>query len=301
MIEVLTSGRIQKFVPCNPHYSSYSEAHKAHYTTRTVAYHRTPKMGKLLDCISPREEEFIASQKVFFVATAPLSPHHFINVSPKAPGTSLVVLGPKKVAYADLTGSGAEAAANVQENGRVTIMFVNIEEGPAKILRLYGSARVVSAKTAERSLVQKFPTSITQSLGFRAIFVVDVERVSSSCGYSMPILTHVKYRSSLDEWFCKRGQDGMDAYRLEKNSFSINGLNSHCSLDGGVDESIMAVRKDGYILGVMKNSQVSSSLKKYLVKTSKRIAVKVERYMTQHLYLTCLTTLVVGIAIGKAA
>ena len=99
-------------------------------------------MGCLKERISSKEEAFIASQKVFFVATSPLSADQYINVSPKAPGTSLVVLGPNKVAYADLTGSGAEACANVQENGRMTIMFVNIEEGPPEILRLYGSARV---------------------------------------------------------------------------------------------------------------------------------------------------------------
>lgn len=69
-------------------------------------------MGKVLPCLSSREVEFISSQRVFFVATAPLSSEGRVNVSPKAPGSSLVVLDPTKVAYADLTGSGAETAAH---------------------------------------------------------------------------------------------------------------------------------------------------------------------------------------------
>ena len=90
-------------------------------------------MGKVLEEIGSAETEFVAKQKVFFVATAPLDPDHHINISPKAPGDSLVILGPKKVAYADLCGSGCETAAHVLENGLMTIMMCNLEEGPPKI------------------------------------------------------------------------------------------------------------------------------------------------------------------------
>ena len=100
-------------------------------------------MGKVLDEIGPSEEEFISKQKVFFVGTAPLSAEHHVNVSPKAPGSSVKVLGPHKVAYADLTGSGSEAAAHVLENQRMCLMFCNLEEGPPKIVRLHGKAEMI--------------------------------------------------------------------------------------------------------------------------------------------------------------
>jgi len=56
-----------------------------------------------------------SQQRVFFVATAPLSADAYINISPKG-GDAFRVLGPLEVAYQDYTGSGAETAAHLQEN-----------------------------------------------------------------------------------------------------------------------------------------------------------------------------------------
>lgn len=46
------------------------------------------------------------------------------------------------VAYLDLTGSGNETSAHLQENGRMTIMFCSFSEQPL-ILRLYGQGKVI--------------------------------------------------------------------------------------------------------------------------------------------------------------
>lgn len=262
-------------------------------------------MGCLKECISSTEEAFIASQKVFFVATAPLSGDQYINVSPKAPGTSLVVLGPNKVAYADLTGSGAEACANVQENGRMTIMFVNIENGPPKILRLYGSASVIASRKVDKSLLKKFPSSITDSPGFRTVFVLNVDRVTTSCGYSMPVLKFEKYRSALNEWYNKKGRDGLDGYVLEKNSFSINGLESHCSVDGGihVDRSrVKPVERDGYVLGVLDDDEEDSKGRILLSRLGcKQYAKTLERLVKRNLALSCVAIFAVGVGVGIKA
>ena len=75
--------------------------------------------------------------------------------------------------------------------------------------------------------MRRFPPEITGSPGFRAIFVVDVERVSTRCGYSMPVMSFERYRSALDEFVQKKGQSGMNDYRVYKNSFSIDGLPSN--------------------------------------------------------------------------
>jgi len=210
-------------------------------------------MGKLLDSIREHDVEFMANQKVFFVATAPLSPHHHVNVSPKAPGTSLVVLNPHKVAYLDLTGSGSETAAHLAENGRMTILFCHLEEGPPRLMRLHGKAHILLKEQADAELLSKFPSSLTSHPGFRAIYVMDVHRISSSCGYSMPIFNFDRYRTKLDDWCENKGEEGIAEYSLTKNSFSIDGMPSLAVIKSQQQDSnqyrINPKPTDGYIYG----------------------------------------------------
>ncbi|HRD47773.1 MAG TPA: pyridoxamine 5'-phosphate oxidase family protein [Caulobacter sp.] len=93
-------------------------------------------MASTYDALDDRLIAFIKAQKLFFVATAPLSAEGSVNVSPKG-YDSLVVLDAHTVAYLDLGGSGIETLAHVRENGRITLMFCAFE-GQASILRLYG-------------------------------------------------------------------------------------------------------------------------------------------------------------------
>lgn len=215
-------------------------------------------MGKLLEEIGAGETAFIAKQKVFFVATAPLSKDHHVNLSPKAPGSSLVVLGPHKVAYADLTGSGAETSAHVMENQRMTLLFCNLEEGPPKILRLYGTAKLIIKEQVDSRLLESFPEKITESPGFRSIFVLNVERVSSSCGYSLPVMTYQKTRTTLDEYAERKGIDGMNDYCVFNNSFSIDGLPSVAQLRNK-DQLIVPKPEGGYIHGEVKDTSCAAS------------------------------------------
>jgi hypothetical protein len=53
---------------------------------------------------------------------------------------------------------------------------------------------------------------------------VDVERVSDSCGYGVPVMDLVGERDLLRLNALKRGEDGMQAYRAEKNAHSLDGL-----------------------------------------------------------------------------
>ena len=79
-------------------------------------------MAKCYDEITPDLAEWIGQQRMFFVATAPLAAEGLINCSPKGLDT-LRILGPKEVAYMDLTGSGIETVAHVRENGRIVLML----------------------------------------------------------------------------------------------------------------------------------------------------------------------------------
>lgn len=54
--------------------------------------------------------------------------------------------------------------------------------------------------------------------------VVDVERVSDSCGHGVPVMDLVGERDLLRLNAEKQGREGMEAYRAVKNTNSIDGL-----------------------------------------------------------------------------
>lgn len=183
------------------------------------------------------------------MASAPLSAKHHVNVSPKSPGTSVIVLDPHTVAYLDLTGSGSETAAHVLENERLTLMFCNLEEGLPKILRIFGTASFIVQSQVPFQWLERFPSDMVASPGFLGVFKLNVHCISTSCGYSLPVMTYEKHRSVLDEFTNNKGQEGMKEYRLKKNSFSIDGLPSLDHLDHSHDDDKVIVEEptEGYV------------------------------------------------------
>jgi Pyridoxamine 5'-phosphate oxidase len=171
-----------------------------------------------LTAIPPELEAFIKAQHIFFVATAPSEGGH-INLSPKGLDT-LRILSPTRVAYLDLTGSGNETAAHVGQNGRITLMFCAFEGGPG-ILRIYGRGLVVLPVDAEwAQLASAFPTLP----GTRQIVLVEVQRVSRSCGFGVPTMSFEGHRPDMHAWAEKKGQAGLAEYREKKNRVSIDGI-----------------------------------------------------------------------------
>ncbi len=176
-------------------------------------------MGKRFPALQPEHIDFIRRQKVFFVATAALSPDHHVNVSPKGQDT-FRVLSPSRVAYLDLTGSGNETSAHLMENGRITLMFCAFE-GPPMILRLYGRGRVVCHGRAGWDELCRLFESLP---GTRQIIEAEIHLVQTSCGYGVPLLDYVGEREDLARWSQAKGEDGLRAYWEEKNARSIDGL-----------------------------------------------------------------------------
>ncbi len=176
-------------------------------------------MAKIFHELSHDLREWLARQKIFFVATAPLSADAHVNCSPKG-GDTFRVLGDREVAYLDMTGSGIETIAHVRENRRMVIMFCAFE-GPPRIVRLHGRSEVVLPDNLEfGALLQRFP----DHLGARAIIRLAVTRISDSCGYSVPRYDFVDHRDALDRWSDKKGPEGLADYRREKNRVSIDGI-----------------------------------------------------------------------------
>jgi hypothetical protein len=175
-------------------------------------------MGKLYGEIDERNAEWIRRQRVFFVATAPLSGEGHVNLSPKGL-ESLAILGPREVAYVDFVGSGIETAAHLRENGRIVFMFCAFE-GPPRTLRLHGRGEVVEpCDPAWEGLASRLP-SHSQA---RAIVHARIVRIADSCGYGVPLYRYEGQRTQLATWAERKGPEGLCAYVAEHDR-SIDGL-----------------------------------------------------------------------------
>jgi hypothetical protein len=184
-------------------------------------------MGKVYERLDDHLMDFIGRQHLFFVGTAPESPDGHLNVSPKGLDT-FRNLGPKTVAYLDLTGSGIETVAHLRQNGRITIMFCAFDGRPL-ILRLYGRGRVVEPGDPEwDGLIAGFP----EYPGARSVVVVDVGRVADSCGYAVPLYEYKGERSQLIDYANKKGAEGLEEYKAQKNRASIDGIAGLRSAEG---------------------------------------------------------------------
>jgi len=184
-------------------------------------------MGDVFETIPDRMRDFIEAQKLFFVASAP-SGGGRVNLSPKGLDT-LRVLDERTIAYLDFVGSGVETIAHLRENGRIVVMFCAFS-GPPKIVRLHGRGEAVEPGDPRfAGLAAKFPSEP----GVRAVILVNVERVSDSCGYGVPLYEYQGERTALGAWAEKKGTDGLEEYQRTRNAASIDGLPGLRWVSGG--------------------------------------------------------------------
>ncbi|MEH1819476.1 MAG: pyridoxamine 5'-phosphate oxidase family protein [Nostoc sp.] len=176
-------------------------------------------MSKLFDCITNELQDFIAAQHLFFVGSAPLSPTGHVNLSPKG-FNCFRILSPNRVGYLDLTGSGNETSAHLQENGRITFMFCAFEEPPC-ILRLYGQGTTILPSSPDWDSLYSLFLPIP---GTRQIIVADIEKIQTSCGFGIPLYEYQGQRQTLVNWANKKGEEGVREYQQQKNLVSIDGL-----------------------------------------------------------------------------
>src|SRR4051794_9057922 len=186
-------------------------------------------MATLFERIDEHHRRWIAEQSMFFVASAPLSDDGHVNISPKGPIRSFHVLDDHTVAYLDVNGSGAETIAHLRENGRIVVMFCAFD-GPPRIVRLHGRGEVVlpDDPRAEALLAEAGFEEATVPEARRAIIVVDVDRIGSSCGYGVPLMDYAGARPHTDAWAQKKlrtgGPDALEDYQQQHNLESIDGL-----------------------------------------------------------------------------
>ncbi|KAK4202766.1 hypothetical protein QBC40DRAFT_36956 [Triangularia verruculosa] len=204
-------------------------------------------MGQFYETIPESLIKWVLAQKVFWVATAPLSPEGHVNVSPKG-GPYFGILDSKTFWYLDLSGSGNETISHLYEkdNGRITVMF-NAFEGPPRIVRLWGHGTVLENGTdAFDTFVKKHDVKLLP--GARSIILVHVHQVGSSCGFSVPYFEFKDWRTTLNEFFARKAdrydqgepKEGIEKYWALKNSESVDGL-------PGLDVARKTAKEDGIV------------------------------------------------------
>lgn len=179
-----------------------------------------------MDHLTPKQISFVEAQPMFLVATA--APEGRVNMSPKGLD-SLRVLGPNRIVWLNISGSGNETAAHVASNGRMTLMFMSFTDAPL-ILRVYGTASVVHARDARwDELVALFP----RLGGTRQIFDLEIDLVTTSCGTSVPVMTTEALRcdTELEPFYAAMSDEDLHDYWSRKNVTSIDGFPTHIFTD----------------------------------------------------------------------
>lgn len=179
-------------------------------------------MGKVYPEINDTIREFLMEQRVFFVATAPSDVDGHVNVSPKGMSDSFAVLGPLQVAYYEYGGSGIETVAHLRDNGRITLMVCAFD-GPPKIYRLHGRGEAVAASDPRAAeLIEAF--AAPPHVGLRNIIVINVTRVSDSCGFAVPLMSYEGDRDLLVQFWEHKTPEQREHYQATRNATSIDGV-----------------------------------------------------------------------------
>jgi hypothetical protein len=186
-------------------------------------------MGKIYESIDEKLRGWLSAQKVFFVATAPLSQEGHVNCSPKD-GDSFRIIDERTVVYLDFTGSGVETIAHVKENERIVLMFCAFAGAP-KIVRLHGHGEIIEPRHPE---FERLRAIFSSTIGIRSFIKVHLNRISDSCGYGVPLYDFRGHRSQLESWAEHKGEDSLAEYRLKYNSRSIDQLEGIESDHNGV-------------------------------------------------------------------
>ncbi|MFK7879140.1 pyridoxamine 5'-phosphate oxidase family protein [Roseobacter sp.] len=177
-------------------------------------------MATQYDHLSDALTRFIAAQHIFFVGTAAGTGQ--VNVSPKGMD-SLRVLGPDRIVWRNLTGSGNETAGHLAQVNRMTLMWCGFETKPM-ILRTYGTARTLHPRDGDfAELNALFQTSN----GARQIYDLSINMVQTSCGYAVPFMDYVDERDVLKNWAEDKGPEGIADYWDTRNRQTIDGAPTH--------------------------------------------------------------------------
>ena len=96
-----------------------------------------------------------------------------------------------------------------------------MRDGNSDFTKLQAITGAIVANAQTQSALQRVSSS------FRSMvpqFDVDVDRVTTSCGYAVPLMDLVGDRERLLDWARAKGDDGLTNYWKSKNAVSIDGI-----------------------------------------------------------------------------
>jgi len=153
-------------------------------------------MGKFYDHLPDNLVEWARQQRMFWVATAPLSKDGHVNLSPKGCGLNFMSIENNRVMYEDLSGSGIETISHIRENQRITLLF-HAFDGPPRLCRIFGTGSYHEYGTPE---YEAYLPAQKRSPGSRAIIIIDIHKVGTSCGFGIPLYDYRADRPTLNNW-----------------------------------------------------------------------------------------------------
>ncbi len=173
-------------------------------------------MAKQFPHLDDAHQTFIADQHMFFVGSAGVEGR--VNISPKGMD-SLRILGPNRIVWMNLTGSGNETAGHLLEVNRMTLMWCSFTTRPL-ILRTYGAAKTLHAgDDGWDELAGHFPNHRSA----RQIYDLSIDLVQTSCGYAVPFMEFQSDRDTMQKWVDGKSDGDIRAYWVEKNQQTIDG------------------------------------------------------------------------------
>ncbi|HET8645214.1 MAG TPA: hypothetical protein VFO85_06980, partial [Vicinamibacteria bacterium] len=125
--------------------------------------------------------------------------------------------------------------------------------GPPKIIRLHGQGRAIPEDSPEfAALHPHFPLDDSQRPLARGIVVVDVTRISDSCGFGVPRMDLVSERDQLLRWseqqHARHGDHWKARYMAANNAASIDGLPGYAPAAELREEEAAALSSQGRAL-----------------------------------------------------
>lgn len=176
-------------------------------------------MAKQFEKLETPHQDFIGEQHIYFTGSAARDGR--VNLSPKGMD-SLRILGPNRILWMNLTGSGNETAGHLRDTPRMTLMWCSFTTRPL-ILRAYGTARTYHTNDAGwPELAAHFPAHRSA----RQIFDLSIDMVQTSCGYAVPFMEYQSERDTMQKWVDAKSDDELRDYWVEKNTKTIDGMDT---------------------------------------------------------------------------
>lgn len=119
----------------------------------------------------------------------------------------------------NLIGSGNETSSNILENDQMTLSFTSFSKD-ANTVQVRGSASIIHPY--DPSWVDCI-SLFSREHGARQIFVLSIDKVISSCGWSTPISEGFKTRTTLTDWYDQSSDEALLTYIKKKNLIGLNG------------------------------------------------------------------------------